>query len=76
MGDGSADQRGGSGEVSEVASLDPAAADVPISDDQAVAGYPDSESGRPDEGPTGPNANTNKGVDRQHRDPEADQANG
>jgi hypothetical protein len=57
----------GSGEVSEVASLDPSAADVPISDDQAVAGYPDSESGRPDEGPSGPNANTNQGVDRQHR---------
>ena len=65
-----------SGELSEVSSLDPAAADVPISDDQAVAGYPDSESGQPDEGPTGPNANTNKGVDRQHRDPEDDQANG
>ena len=65
-----------SGEVSEVTSLDPAAADVPISDDQAVAGYPDSESGQPDEGPAGPNANTNKGVDRQHRDPEDDQANG
>jgi len=65
-----------SGEVSEVTSLDPAAADVPISDDQAVAGYPDSESGQPDEGPTGPNANTNKGVDRQHRDPEDDRANG
>lgn len=69
-------KRAESGEVSEVASLDPAAADVPISDDQAVAGYPDSESGQPDEGPTGPNANTNKGVDRQHRDAEADQANG
>jgi hypothetical protein len=65
-----------SGEVSGVTSLDPAAADVPISDDQAVAGYPDSESGQPDEGPTGPNANTNKGVDRQHRDPQEDQANG
>ena len=65
-----------SGEVSEVTSLDPAAADVPISDDQAVAGYPDSESGQPDEGPAGPNANTNKGVDRQHREPETGQANG
>ena len=66
-------QGNGSGEVSEVTSLDPAMADVPISDDQAVAGYPDSESGQPDEGPSGPNANTNKGVDRQHRDPGADQ---
>ena len=71
-----ADPADGSGELSEVTSLDPAAADVPISDDQAVAGYPDSESGQPDEGPTGPNANTNKGVDRQHRDPEPDRANG
>ena len=68
------DQGSGSGEVSEVTSLDPAMADLPIADDQAVAGYPDSESGRPDEGPAGPNANTNKGVDRQHRDPEPDQA--
>lgn len=68
--------RAESGEVSEVTSLDPAAADVPISDDQAVAGYPESESGQPDEGPSGPNANTNEGVDRQHRDPEADQTNG
>ena len=44
------------GQVSEVASMDPAAADTPISDDQAVAGYPDSESGRPQEGETGPDA--------------------
>lgn len=44
------------GQVSEVASMDPDAADTPISDDQAVAGYPDSESGRPEEGETGPNA--------------------
>lgn len=36
-------------------------ADTPIADDQAVAGYPDSESGEPDEGPAGPNANTNEG---------------
>ena len=71
-----AEPAGGSGELSEVSSLDPAVADVPISDDQAVAGYPDSESGQPDEGPSGPNANTNKGVDRQHRNPEDDRANG
>ncbi|NYD42932.1 hypothetical protein [Nocardioides panaciterrulae] len=44
------------GQVSEVASLDPAEADTPISDDQAVAGYPDSESGHPQEGESGPNA--------------------
>jgi hypothetical protein len=50
------DHDGQEGQVSEVASMDPAAADTPISDDQAVAGYPDSESGRPDEGEAGPNA--------------------
>ena len=44
------------GQVSEVASMDPAAADTPISDDQAVAGYPDSESGHAQEGESGPNA--------------------
>ncbi len=45
------------GQVSEVAAMDPAAADTPISDDQAVAGYPDSESGAPDEPEeAGPNA--------------------
>ncbi|GHJ57543.1 hypothetical protein NOK12_00620 [Nocardioides sp. OK12] len=42
------------GQVSEVQSMDDAA--QPISDDQAVAGQPDAESGRVDEGPTGPNA--------------------
>ncbi len=47
--------------VSEVVRLDPDEAETPISDDQAVAGYPPSESGQPDEGATGPNAN-------QHRD--------
>jgi len=50
------DQDGQGGQVSEVASLDPAAAGTPISDDQAVAGYPASESGRPQEGEAGPNA--------------------
>ncbi|WP_127479992.1 hypothetical protein [Nocardioides pantholopis] len=50
-----AEQSGG--QVSEVASMDPAAADTPISDDQAVAGYPDSESGGADEpDEAGPNA--------------------
>jgi hypothetical protein len=48
------------GQVSETGNLrgDP---DTPISDDQAVAGYPDSESGQADEGPSGPNANTTEG---------------
>lgn len=42
------------GQVSEVGNLE--RADEPISDDQSVAGQPDGESGRVDEGPTGPNA--------------------
>ncbi|NYI11160.1 hypothetical protein [Nocardioides marinus] len=42
------------GQVSEVQSMD--GADEPISDDQAVAGQPDGESGEVDEGPTGPNS--------------------
>ena len=36
--------------------MDPADADTPISDDQSVAGSPSGESGRTDEGPTGPNS--------------------
>ncbi|WP_193608821.1 hypothetical protein [Nocardioides lijunqiniae] len=44
------------GQVSEVASMDPAVADVPISDDQAVAGNPDDQSGEAQEGTAGPNA--------------------
>jgi len=48
------------GQVSDAENLrgDPA---TPISDDQAVAGYPESESGMPDEGAAGPNANSNAG---------------
>ncbi len=44
----------GGGQVSEIQSMDSAGEE--ISDDQAVAGQPDGESGRVDEGPTGPNA--------------------
>ncbi|MGV3561743.1 MAG: hypothetical protein ACO1ON_00550 [Nocardioides sp.] len=44
----------GAGQVSEVGNLE--RADEPISDDQSLAGQPDGESGRVDEGPTGPNA--------------------
>ncbi len=44
------------GQVSEVGAMDPADADTPISDDQSVAGSPSDESGRPDEGPTGPSS--------------------
>lgn len=46
----------GGGQVSEVAQMRPEDADTPISDDQAVAGQPDGESGEVQEGPTGPNA--------------------
>lgn len=42
------------GQVSSVQNMDSAGEE--ISDDQAVAGQPDGESGRVDEGPTGPNA--------------------
>jgi len=42
------------GQVSEVVNFE--RADEPISDDQSVAGQPDGESGKVDEGPTGPNA--------------------
>ena len=42
------------GQVSEVDDL--SRADEPVSDDQAVAGQPEGESGEADEGPTGPNS--------------------
>ena len=38
------------GQISEVASLDPGAADTPISDADAVAGQPGQESGEVQEG--------------------------
>lgn len=45
------------GELSEVQRLDPDEADTPIADSEQIAGYPDSESGEPDEGAeTGPDA--------------------
>lgn len=44
------------GQVSEVQQMHPDEAGTPISDDQAVAGQPDGESGEVQEGPTGPNA--------------------
>lgn len=45
------------GQVSEVVRLDPEEATTPISDSEQVAGYPESESGQPDEGEeTGPDA--------------------
>ena len=51
------------GQLSEVVRLDPAEADVPIQPDQAVAGSPDGESGRPQEGRAGPNARTGSDTD-------------
>lgn len=44
------------GQVSEVSGMDPALAGEPIYPDQATAGYPETESGEPDEGTAGPNA--------------------
>ena len=44
------------GQVSEVQNLSPEKKDSERYPDQAVAGYPDTESGGPDEGTAGPNA--------------------
>lgn len=44
------------GQVSEVAGLDPAGADEPISPQDATAGAPEGESGEAQEGTAGPNA--------------------
>ncbi|MDO9397683.1 MAG: hypothetical protein Q7T71_14135 [Herbiconiux sp.] len=52
------------GQVSEVSGMDPAEATTPIQPDQATAGYQESESGSPDEGPAGPNANPNAGTSK------------
>ena len=43
----------GRGQISEVSGLGEGG---PISDGDAVAGQPEGESGRPDEGPAGPDA--------------------
>ena len=56
------------GQVSEVAGLDNP--DDPISPEDSVAGAPTDESGRVDEGPTGPDAPTND--PRQDRHPDKD----
>ncbi len=44
------------GQVSEVQRMTQEGAGTPVSDDQAVAGQPDGESGDVQEGPTGPDA--------------------
>jgi hypothetical protein len=47
----------GEGQVSEVTSLGPEQeAETPIAPGDATAGYPDSESGAPEEGTAGPDA--------------------
>lgn len=54
----SSEEKPEDGQLSEVVRLDPEEADLPIFPDQAVAGSPEGESGRPDEGRAGPNART------------------
>ncbi|MGA8850998.1 MAG: hypothetical protein WB508_04690 [Aeromicrobium sp.] len=48
------------GQVSEVQKMDPADADTPISDSQAVDGQPDGPSDDVQEGARGPNAKTGR----------------
>lgn len=61
------EQRDG-GEVSEVGRLDADDADTPLSDADHVAGYPESESGQPDEGEeTGPDARTGSAHNARRR---------
>ncbi|MDT9593431.1 hypothetical protein RDV89_10160 [Nocardioides zeae] len=62
------DDQQSEGQVSEVSGMDPADADTPIAPDQATAGYPDSESGQPDEGPAGPDAVPDHEEPNRHRD--------
>lgn len=52
-------------ELSEVNRMDPDDEDTPIADGDAVAGYPDSESGEPQEPEpeAGPNADPHKDQD-------------
>ncbi|WP_147381459.1 hypothetical protein [Nocardioides immobilis] len=52
-------------EVSEVSRMDPEEADTPIADGDAAAGYPESESGDPQEPEpeAGPNANPHRDHD-------------
>lgn len=50
----SADEADSEGQLSEVGALDPDLIGEPISPSDAVAGAPDGESGRADEGAAGP----------------------
>jgi hypothetical protein len=64
----SQDNDSSGGQVSEVAALgDP---DQPIDPSDSVAGQPEGESGKTDEGPTGPDAPTYD--ERQDRHPPKD----
>lgn len=53
------------GQVSEVSAMGDEGADTPIVDGDATAGYPESESGRPQEPEpeAGPNANPHRDKD-------------
>ena len=61
-----ADNKQDEGQVSEVSAL----RDEAVSDGDSVAGRPEAESGKVDEGPTGPDAVTND--ERQDRHPDQD----
>jgi hypothetical protein len=50
------DERRDSGEVSETSGLAPEQGEQPIAPQDATAGYPESESGAPEEGTAGPDA--------------------
>jgi hypothetical protein len=61
------DKKQDEGQVSEVASMDPAAADTPISDDQGVAGNPEADDAL-EEGEAGPNAKPRRNVESNRGD--------
>jgi hypothetical protein len=58
-----AEKKQDEGQVSEVSRLD---GDGVVSDGDAVAGQPQGESGKVDEGPTGPDAVTNDPEQSRH----------
>jgi hypothetical protein len=58
------------GQVSEVANLDEDTLETEGYPTEATAGYPDTESGKPDEGTAGPNARPRD--DRPGRGPDND----
>jgi len=49
------------GQISEVQRMDEDEKDTPISPEDATSGYPEGETGDPDTGPAGPDANPNRG---------------